>query len=83
MNHILQPHFKKKLIYRHHVEPLYLPKEETFPISMKYNDVTRTTHTSPDVMLEKKLKITGTWVRRIARCMDRIHKILFIERKAT
>ena len=45
-----------ELIYRHHVEPLYVPKEEKFPISMKYNDVTRTTHTSPDVMLEKKIE---------------------------
>ena len=44
------------LIYRHHLEPLYVPKEETFPISMKYNDVTRTTHTSPDVMLEKNIE---------------------------
>ena len=40
----------------HHVEPrvkLYMPKEESFPIPMKYIDVTRTTHTSLDVLLEK------------------------------
>ena len=35
-------------IYRHHVEPrvkLYSPREESFPIRLKYIDVTRTTHT--------------------------------------
>ena len=43
-------------IYRHHVEPsvkLCMPKEESFLIPMKYVDVTRTTHTSLDVLLEK------------------------------
>ena len=33
-------------IYRHHVEPrvkLYSPREESFPIPLKYIDVTRTT----------------------------------------
>ena len=42
-------------INRHHVEPrvkLYKPKEESFPTPMKYIDVTRTTHTSLDVLLE-------------------------------
>ena len=41
-------------IYRHHVEPrvkLYMPKEESFPVPIKYIDVTRTTHTSLDVLL--------------------------------
>ena len=50
-------------IYRHHVEPrvkLYVPREESFPIPLKDIDVTRTTHTSLDVMLEKILKIIGT-----------------------
>ena len=39
-------------IYRHHVEPrvkLYMPREESFPIPLKYIDVTRNTHTSLDV----------------------------------
>ena len=34
-------------IYRHHVEPrvkLYSPREESFPIPLKYIDVSRTTH---------------------------------------
>ena len=36
-------------IYRHHVEPrvkLYSPRDESFPIPLKYIDVTRTTHTN-------------------------------------
>ena len=36
-------------IYRHHVEPrvkLYSPTEESFPIPLKYIDVTRFTHTN-------------------------------------
>ena len=40
-------------IYRHHVEPrvkLYSPREESFPIPLKYIDVSRTTHTNLDVM---------------------------------
>ena len=45
-------------IYRHHVEPrvaLYSPREESFPIPLKYIDVTRTTHTNFDVKLEKRI----------------------------
>ena len=45
-------------IYRHHVEPrvkLYVLKEETLLIPMKYIDVTRTTQTSLDVLLEKNI----------------------------
>ena len=45
-------------MYRHHVEPgvtLFLPKEETFPVPMKYIDATRTTHTSLDVLLEEQI----------------------------
>ena len=41
-----------------------MPKEATFPIPMKYIDVTRTTFTSLDVMLEKILKIIGTWMEK-------------------
>ena len=33
---------------------LYLPKEETLPIPLKYIDVTRTAHTSLDVLQEKR-----------------------------
>ena len=45
-------------IYRHHNEPrvqLYVPKEETFPIPLKYIDVTRSTHADLDVLQEKRI----------------------------
>ena len=45
-------------IYLHHVEPrvkLYSPREESFPIPLKYIDVTRTTHTNVDVKQEKRI----------------------------
>ena len=43
-------------IYRHHVEPRvkhYSAREESFPIPLKYIDVTRTTDTNLDVKQEK------------------------------
>ena len=46
-------------MYRHHhVEPrvkLYSPREESFPIPLKYIDVSRTTHTNVDVKQEKRI----------------------------
>ena len=45
-------------IYRHHVEPrvrLYTPREESFPIPLKFIDVSRTAHTNLDVK-QKKLE---------------------------
>ena len=45
-------------IYRQHVEnrvQLYVPKEETFPIPLKYIDVTRATSTTLDVMQEMRI----------------------------
>ena len=45
-------------IYRHHVEPrvkLYSPRVESFPIPLKYIDVSRTTHTNLDVKQEKRI----------------------------
>ena len=44
--------------YRHHVEPrvaLYSPREESFPIPLKYIDISRTTHTNLDVKQEKRI----------------------------
>ena len=44
--------------HRHHVEPrvkLYSPREGSFPIPLKYIDVTRTTHTNLDVKQEKRI----------------------------
>ena len=46
-------------IFRHLFEPrveLYVPREESFPIPLKYIDVTRTTKTSLDVLLEKNIE---------------------------
>ena len=43
---------------RHHVEPrvkLDSPREESFPIPLKYIDVSRTTHTNLDVKQEKRI----------------------------
>ena len=45
-------------IYRHHVAPrvkLYSPREELFPLPLKYIDVSRTTHTNLDVKQEKRI----------------------------
>ena len=45
-------------IYRHHVEPrveLYSPREEPFPIPLKYIDVSRTTYDNLDFMQEKRI----------------------------
>ena len=45
-------------IYRHHVEPrvkLYSPREESFPIPLKYIDVSRTAHTNLDVKQERHI----------------------------
>ena len=45
------------VMYRHHVElrvQLYVPREEAFPIPLKYIDVTRTTHTNLDVLQESR-----------------------------
>ena len=45
-------------IYRHHVEPrvkLYVPRDESFPIPLRYIDVTRATSTDLDVILERRI----------------------------
>ena len=46
------------LISRHHVEPRvkrYVPREDSFPVSLKYIDVSRTTRTNFDVMQERRI----------------------------
>ena len=48
----------RNFIYRHHVEPrvkLYSPREESFPIPLKYIDVSRTTHTNLDAKQERRI----------------------------
>ena len=50
-------------IYRHHVEPrvkLFSPREESFPIPLKYFYVTRTTHTNLDVKQENYWNVDGS-----------------------
>ena len=45
-------------IYRHHVEPrvkLFSPREESFPIPLKYIDVSRTSHLNLDVKQERRI----------------------------
>ena len=45
-------------IHRHHIEPrvqLFVPKEETFLVPLKYVDVTRSTHTKLDVLQENRI----------------------------
>ena len=57
-NYWLSVHVRKNIIYRHHVEPrvkLYSPREESFPIPLKYIDVSRTTHTNLDVTQESRI----------------------------
>ena len=34
---------------------MYVSKEETFPIPLKYIDVMRSTHTDPDMIQEKRI----------------------------
>ena len=43
---------------RHHVEPrvkLYSPREESFPVPLKYINVSRTTHTNLDVKQQRRI----------------------------
>ena len=67
-------------IYRCQVEPrgqLDVPKEESFPMPLKYVVVTRTTHTSLDVLQEGR--IDDHWNvdvdRNLSDSWDRIHEV--------
>ena len=47
-------------IYRHHVEPrvkLFVPREESFPTPLRRIDVSRTTHPTSNVMLERRIDL--------------------------
>ena len=75
-------------IYRHHVEPrvkLYSPRDESFPIPLKYIDVSRTTHTNLDVKQEKRIDDYWNyrWVTRLVRSLDRFHTIYSIRRETS
>ena len=75
-------------IYRHHVEArvkLYSPREESFPIPLKYIDVSRTTKTNLDVKQGKRIddhwNIDGS--RELSDFWTVIHSIYFIGRKTS
>ena len=80
---------KGAFVYRHHVEPgvqLYVPKEETLRIPLKYVDVIRATHTDLDVLQEKRIDDDYQKCRSeqtLVRFLERIHKVHFIERKTS
>ena len=59
-----------ELIYRHHLQ-LYVPKEQTFSIPLKYIDVTRPTCTDLDIMQEKR--VDDFWI------VERFHKVRTLE----
>ena len=73
--------------YRNHVvhrDELYMLKEESFPFPLKYMDVTRTTHASLDVLLEKNMMISGTWMEKGNFQMHgQVSQYSFLEWKAT
>ena len=54
--------------YRHHVEPrvqLYVPKEETFPIPLRYIDVARTAQSRIDDCwnIDANRNLSESWTR--------------------
>ena len=58
------------VIHVEHSLKLYVPREASFTIPLKYIDVTRATNTSLDVMLEKTSTIIGT-LMEIENCQMR------------
>ena len=73
-------------IYRHHVEPsvkLYSPREESFPIPLKYMDVSRTKHTNFGCKARETHRrlLEHRWVSRLVRSLDRFQTIFSIGRK--
>ena len=73
----------------HHVEPerrrLYVPRGESFPIPLRYIDVTRATSTDLDVMLERRIDDYWNYRRkpRPIRFVDRVHTIRHTGRKTS
>ena len=69
---------------RHHDEPrvkLYTPREESFPIPLKYIDVSRTTQTNLDVKQRKPHRwlFEYRWIKRFVWFLDRFHPIYSIK----
>ena len=61
-----------------------MPKEETFPIPLKYTDVARSTHTDLDVMQEKGIDDFWNVIElKHVRFEEKFHKIQFIKRKTS
>ena len=64
---------------------LYVPTEESFPVPLKYIDVTRTADTTFDVMLEKS--VDDCWHvdgdRELSDTWTGFTRFTNIERKAT
>ena len=73
-------------IYHHHIEPrvqLYVPKEETFPVPLRYIDVTRTTHTTLDPYrrllehwCESKFIAVMDWIHAVHSSQSRMKNLL-------
>ena len=58
-------------VCRHQVEPrvhVHVPKEESFPIQLKYMYVTRMTHTNLDVLQESR--IDDNWIVDVDRSLS-------------
>ena len=75
-------------IYRHHVEPrvkLYSPREESFPIPLKYVDVSRTTCTNLDVETRETHQrlLECRWVESFVWLLDRFHSVYSIRRETS
>ena len=73
-------------IYRHHNEPrvqFLVPKEETFPIQLKYFDVARSTQTDLDVLQQKRVDdyLEFRFKQKLVRFVERFHEVYSIERK--
>ena len=73
-------------IYRHHVEPgvkLYSPREESFPIPLKYTEVSRTHKLGCYARKTHRWLLEYRWVKRLVWSMDRFHSIYSIGRKTS
>ena len=73
-------------MYRHHVEPrvkLYSPREESFPIPLKYIDVSRTTHTNLDVEQERRIDDCWNIDRSRDLFLDRFHSVYSVSRETS
>ena len=71
-------------IYCHHNElrvQLFAPKEETFPIPLKYIDVTGSTHSDLDVLQEKR--IDDCWNMDVSRRLSDCWRSFWSSRKPT